>query len=158
MRWTIPYLAPLPSGSARIVEGRFSAQTFPLSAVPNDRNAGSTAEPACGSGGPRRLLSSTPFRDPAFQQARRSIGVGPFEKKGRLTMTKARVRAFPQTCLAMAALLPFAAAGSRAETLDQLYEKAKLDRTLVFYSGGPAAPHETGRRSSCRNFLASRSR
>jgi len=43
-----------------------------------------------------------------------SIGVGRFEKKGRLTMTKARVRAFLQTCLAMAALLPFAAAGSRA--------------------------------------------
>ena len=26
--------------------------------------------------------------------------------------------------------------------LDQLYEKAKLDGALVFYSGGPAAPHE----------------
>jgi hypothetical protein len=40
-----------------------------------------------------------------------------------------------------AALLLFAAASSRAETLDQLYEKAKLDKAL-FYSGGPTAPHE----------------
>jgi hypothetical protein len=39
-----------------------------------------------------------------------------------------------------AALLLFAAASSRAETLDQLYEKAKLDKAL-FYSGGPTAPH-----------------
>ena len=31
---------------------------------------------------------------------------------------------------------------SRAETLDQLYEKAKLEKSLVFYAGGPAAPHE----------------
>jgi ABC-type glycerol-3-phosphate transport system substrate-binding protein len=38
--------------------------------------------------------------------------------------------------------LLFAAASSRAETLDQFYEKAKLEKTLVFYSGGPAAPHE----------------
>ena len=49
---------------------------------------------------------------------------------------------FPQTGFAIVALLLVIAAGSRAETLDQLYEKAKLDKALVFYSGGPAAPHE----------------
>src|SRR3977135_4442086 len=43
---------------------------------------------------------------------------------------------------AMAALLPFAAASARAGTLDELYEKAKLEKMVVFYSGGPAAPHE----------------
>jgi ABC-type Fe3+ transport system substrate-binding protein len=36
-------------------------------------------------------------------------------------------------------LLPFHA---RGETLAELYEKAKAEKELVFYSGGPAAPHE----------------
>ena len=49
---------------------------------------------------------------------------------------------FLQTWFAITALLPFAEAASRAETLDQLYEKAKLEKTVVFYAGGPAAPHE----------------
>jgi ABC-type Fe3+ transport system substrate-binding protein len=31
---------------------------------------------------------------------------------------------------------------ARAETLDELYEKAKAEKSLVFYAGGPAAPHE----------------
>ena len=53
-----------------------------------------------------------------------------------------KAKRFPQTCFARVALFPFIAGGSRAETLDQLYEKAKLDKALVFYSGGPAAPHE----------------
>jgi len=57
-------------------------------------------------------------------------------------MTRAGAKPLLHTCFATAALLLFAAAGSRAETLDQLYEKAKLDKALVFYSGGPAAPHE----------------
>ena len=57
-------------------------------------------------------------------------------------MTKTIAKRFLQTCFAITALLPFAAAGSRAETLDQLYEKAKLEKTVVFYAGGPAAPHE----------------
>jgi ABC-type Fe3+ transport system substrate-binding protein len=57
-------------------------------------------------------------------------------------MTKAGARPFLHAGFATAALLLFAAPGSRAETLDQLYEKAKLDGALVFYSGGPAAPHE----------------
>src|SRR5467141_1673888 len=55
-------------------------------------------------------------------------------------MTETIAQRFLQTGLAIAAL--FAATGSRAETLDQLYEKAKLEKTVVFYSGGPAAPHE----------------
>jgi ABC-type Fe3+ transport system substrate-binding protein len=37
------------------------------------------------------------------------------------------------------ALLPFHA---RGETLAELYEKAKAEKEIVFYSGGPAAPHE----------------
>ena len=57
-------------------------------------------------------------------------------------MTKAGARRFLHAGFATAALLLFAAASSRAETLDQFYEKAKLEKTLVFYSGGPAAPHE----------------
>ena len=57
-------------------------------------------------------------------------------------MTKAGARLFLHAGFATAALLLFAAASSRAETLDQFYEKAKLEKTLVFYSGGPAAPHE----------------
>ena len=56
-------------------------------------------------------------------------------------MTKAGARLFLHAGFATAALLLFAAASSRAETLDQFYEKAKLEKTLVFYSGGPAAPH-----------------
>ena len=31
---------------------------------------------------------------------------------------------------------------ARAETLDELYQKAKAEKEVVFYSGGPAAPHE----------------
>ena len=57
-------------------------------------------------------------------------------------MIKTIAHRFLHTCFAMAVLLPLAAAASRAEPVDQLYEKAKVERTLVFYSGGPAAPHE----------------
>jgi ABC-type Fe3+ transport system substrate-binding protein len=57
-------------------------------------------------------------------------------------MTKTMAKRFLHTWFAIIALWPFAEAGSRAETLDQLYEKAKLEKTVVFYSGGPAAPHE----------------
>jgi ABC-type glycerol-3-phosphate transport system substrate-binding protein len=57
-------------------------------------------------------------------------------------MTRTIAQRVLQTCFAMAALLPFAAASARAETLDELYEKAKLEKMVVFYSGGPAAPHE----------------
>ena len=33
-------------------------------------------------------------------------------------------------------------ASVQAETLAELYEKAKAEKEVVFYSGGPAAPHE----------------
>ena len=42
-------------------------------------------------------------------------------------------------CAALAALLPSIAG---AETLAELYEKAKAEKEVVFYSGGPALPHE----------------
>jgi ABC-type Fe3+ transport system substrate-binding protein len=48
------------------------------------------------------------------------------------------VRLLP--ALIAAALLTSAAA--RAETIEQLYEKAKAERTLKFYAGGPTAPYE----------------
>jgi len=51
---------------------------------------------------------------------------------------------------ALAALM-LGAAASAAETLDQLYEKAKTEKTLVLYTGGPAAPWE----SSAKAFAAS---
>jgi ABC-type Fe3+ transport system substrate-binding protein len=35
-----------------------------------------------------------------------------------------------------------AASIARAQTLPELYDKAKAEQELVFYSGGPAAPHE----------------
>ncbi len=31
---------------------------------------------------------------------------------------------------------------ARAETIDRLYEKAKAEKSVVFYSGGPVAPYE----------------
>jgi ABC-type Fe3+ transport system substrate-binding protein len=40
------------------------------------------------------------------------------------------------------ALAVFAAPAARAETMAELYEKAKAEKELVFYAGGPAAPHE----------------
>jgi ABC-type Fe3+ transport system substrate-binding protein len=42
-------------------------------------------------------------------------------------------------CAALVAMLP---SGARAETLAELYEKAKAEKEVVFYSGGPALPHE----------------
>ena len=42
-------------------------------------------------------------------------------------------------CAALAVLVSPAA---RGETLDELYQKAKAEKEVVFYSGGPAAPHE----------------
>ena len=44
--------------------------------------------------------------------------------------------------LPLAAVLSLAATEARAETLAELYEKAKAEKEVVFYSGGPAAPHE----------------
>ena len=45
-------------------------------------------------------------------------------------------------CALAALVLAGCAAGARAETLDQLYEKAKLEQSLVFYAGGPVEPWE----------------
>jgi len=42
-------------------------------------------------------------------------------------------------CIAAALLTPAAA---HAETVEQLYEKAKAEKTLTFYAGGPTAPYE----------------
>src|ERR1044072_3247170 len=42
-------------------------------------------------------------------------------------------------CAVLIALLPF---GARAETLAELYERAKAEKEVVFYPGGPAVPHE----------------
>ncbi|CAN0440450.1 unnamed protein product, partial [Phaeothamnion confervicola] len=42
----------------------------------------------------------------------------------------------------MLAALLAAGAAARAETVEQLYEKAKADKSLVFYVGGPTAPYE----------------
>jgi ABC-type Fe3+ transport system substrate-binding protein len=41
-----------------------------------------------------------------------------------------------------AAALWLAGAPARAQTADQLYDKAKDEKSLVLYSGGPAAPYE----------------
>jgi ABC-type glycerol-3-phosphate transport system substrate-binding protein len=69
-----------------------------------------------------------------------------------LSMTKPVAKRFLHTWFAIVALSPFAEAGSRAETLDQLYEKAKLEKTVVFYSGGPAAPHENRAREFMQKY------
>jgi ABC-type Fe3+ transport system substrate-binding protein len=43
---------------------------------------------------------------------------------------------------ALLASLVCAAAQARAETMDQLYEKAKLEKTLALYGAGPAGSHD----------------
>jgi ABC-type Fe3+ transport system substrate-binding protein len=45
-------------------------------------------------------------------------------------------------CLALAVLQTMSSVNARAETIEQLYAKAKAEGEVVFYSGGPAAPHE----------------
>ena len=52
--------------------------------------------------------------------------------------TKLLCRLLP-LCATLAMLI---APAARGETLNELYEKAKAEREVVFYSGGPAAPHE----------------
>ena len=42
--------------------------------------------------------------------------------------------------ICIAATLLTATATVRAETVEQLYEKAKAEKSLVFYAGGPTAP------------------
>jgi ABC-type Fe3+ transport system substrate-binding protein len=53
-------------------------------------------------------------------------------------MTRTIGRLLP-ACVAAALL---SAAAARAETVAQLYEKAKAEKSLVFYAGGPTAPYE----------------
>jgi len=67
-------------------------------------------------------------------------------------MTTAIIRRLMPASLALAAILPLASAGARAETLDQLYQKAKAEKELVFYSGGPAAPHENRAKQFMQQF------
>jgi ABC-type Fe3+ transport system substrate-binding protein len=40
-------------------------------------------------------------------------------------------------------LLLWCAMPAQAETIDELYAKARTEKSLVFYSGGPVAPYET---------------
>jgi ABC-type Fe3+ transport system substrate-binding protein len=42
-----------------------------------------------------------------------------------------------------AVLAAIALPAAKAETLAQLYDKAKAEKDVVFYSGGPAGPHES---------------
>ena len=67
-------------------------------------------------------------------------------------MTTAIIRRLMPASLALAAMLPLAGAGAHAETLDQLYQKAKAEKELVFYSGGPAAPHENRAKQFMQQF------
>jgi ABC-type Fe3+ transport system substrate-binding protein len=49
-------------------------------------------------------------------------------------------------------LMSFAATAAGADTIDELYEKAKQEKALVFYSGGPAVPHENRAREFMQRF------
>src|SRR6187399_3517823 len=51
--------------------------------------------------------------------------------------TKLLCRLLP-VCAALAGLI----SPARGETLDELYQKAKAEKEVALYSGGPAAPHE----------------
>src|SRR4051812_13377183 len=53
-------------------------------------------------------------------------------------MTAKSVVRFAALCAALVMLV----APARGETLNELYEKAKAEKEVVFYSGGPALPHE----------------
>src|SRR5438270_5335381 len=54
-------------------------------------------------------------------------------------MTRKTMARLMPACAALAMLI---APAARGETLDELYQKAKAEKEVVFYSGGPAAPHE----------------
>jgi ABC-type Fe3+ transport system substrate-binding protein len=51
------------------------------------------------------------------------------------------IRRLLPSCIA-ASLLLLTAAAAHAETVDQLYDKTKAEKSLVFYAGGPTAPYE----------------
>jgi len=54
--------------------------------------------------------------------------------------------------LVLAACLACVGTVSHAQTIDELYDKAKQERSLVFYAGGPAAPHEARAAEFQRRF------
>ena len=54
--------------------------------------------------------------------------------------------------LAAVLALTIGAAAARAETVDQLYPKAKAEGALVFYSGGPVAPYERWAKEFMQRF------
>src|SRR5918911_4278440 len=61
--------------------------------------------------------------------------------------SKATMRwCFPVVTLAATLL---GASLARAETVQDLYERAEAEQELVFYAGGPAVPHE----SRARQFM-----
>jgi ABC-type glycerol-3-phosphate transport system substrate-binding protein len=60
-------------------------------------------------------------------------------KRGNAITMKTIGQLLPAGALLVAIALP----GAKAETLAELYEKAKAEKDVVFYSGGPAAPHES---------------
>lgn len=60
------------------------------------------------------------------------------KRRNAITM-KTIGQLLPAGALLVAIALP----GAKAETLAELYEKAKAEKDVVFYSGGPAAPHES---------------
>lgn len=66
-------------------------------------------------------------------------------------MPRSTGRAVARTAGALAALMLCAAASS-GETLDQLYEKARAEKTLVLYTGGPAAPWESSAKAFAERF------
>ena len=58
------------------------------------------------------------------------------------------IRLFTAALAAMVAC----ATTAQAQTLDELYDKAKQEKSLVFYAGGPAAPHEARAADFQRRF------
>jgi ABC-type Fe3+ transport system substrate-binding protein len=63
------------------------------------------------------------------------------QKSGEMLMTSAAAMTVGRLLrIGIAGVLLTVAA--RAETVDQLYEKAKAEKSLVFYAGGPTAPYE----------------
>ncbi len=57
-----------------------------------------------------------------------------------------------RTVAVTCAAVLFVSAASHAETLDEIYEKAKAEKALVFYAGGPAAPHENRAKEFMQRF------
>src|SRR5262249_17444399 len=79
------------------------------------------------------LAAGAAQRDPPARAAARGLSL-PATISGETLMRTTIL-------LAMTAAVSIMA-GARAEPLDELYQKAKAEKELVFYSGGPAAPHE----------------